>query len=109
MSTISALLSSPVPLVGTFHTYFERSLGYRCFRRRFQSLLDRLSAAIAVSPSTVVALERYFDADWRIIPNGVDTSLFSPRADLPRPDGIAPDVPVILFLGRFDPRMPFSD
>jgi phosphatidylinositol alpha-mannosyltransferase len=99
-----AVEESPVPVVGTFHTYFERSLGYRCFRRRFQSLLDQLSAAIAVSPSTVVALERYFDADWRIIPNGVDTSLFSPRAGLPRPDGVASDVPVILFLGRFDPR-----
>jgi phosphatidylinositol alpha-mannosyltransferase len=99
-----AVEESPVPVVGTFHTYFERSLGYRCFRRRFQSLLDRLSAAIAVSPSTVVALERYFDADWRIIPNGVDASLFSPEAALPRPDGMVADRPVILFLGRFDPR-----
>lgn len=99
-----AVEESPVPVVGTFHTYFERSLGYRCFRGRFQALLDRLAAAIAVSPSTVVALERYFDADWRIIPNGIDTSLFSPRTALPRPDGMASDVPVILFLGRFDPR-----
>jgi phosphatidylinositol alpha-mannosyltransferase len=99
-----AVEESTVPVVGTFHTYFERSLGYRCFRRRFQTLLDRLAAAIAVSPSTVVALERYFDADWRIIPNGVDTALFTPRAPLPRPDGMASDVPVILFLGRFDPR-----
>lgn len=99
-----AVEESAVPVVGTFHTYFERSLGYRLFRRRFQHLLDRLGAAIAVSPSTVVALERYFDANWRIIPNGVDTSLFSPAAVLPRPDGMASDVPVILFLGRFDPR-----
>ena len=99
-----AVEESTVPVVGTFHTYFERSLGYRLFRRRFQRLLDRLAAAIAVSPSTVVALARYFDANWRIIPNGVDTALFRPGAALPRPDGMASDVPVILFLGRFDPR-----
>ena len=99
-----AVEEARVPVIGTFHTYFDRSLGYRCFRTHFQSLLDRLSAAITVSPSTVVALERYFDADWRIIPNGVDTSLFNPDRALPRPEGMAADVPVILFLGRFDPR-----
>ena len=99
-----AVEESAVPVVGTFHTYFERSLGYRLARGRFQALLDRLAAAIAVSPSTVVALERYFDADWRIIPNGVDTTLFNPAVSLPRPDAVASDVPVILFLGRFDPR-----
>lgn len=99
-----AVEESHAPVVGTFHTYFDRSLGYRWFRARFQSLLDRLSAAITVSPSTVVALERYFDADWKIIPNGVDTALFTPACGLPRPDGMAGDVPVILFLGRFDPR-----
>ena len=99
-----AVEEADVPVVGTFHTYFERSFGYRVFRKRFQTLLDRLAAAIAVSPSTVIALERYFDADWRIIPNGVDTALFHPGVTLPRPDGVASDVPVILFLGRFDPR-----
>jgi phosphatidylinositol alpha-mannosyltransferase len=99
-----AVEEATVPVVGTFHTYFERSLGYRVFRQHMQSLLDRLAAAIAVSPSTVVALERYFDADWRIIPNGVDTRLFDPHVNLPRPAGVAADVPVILFLGRFDPR-----
>lgn len=99
-----AVEESDVPVVGTFHTYFERSLGYACFRRRFQELLESLAAAIAVSPSTVIALERYFDANWRIIPNGVDTSLFRPRAHLPRPDCMSDRLPVILFLGRFDPR-----
>ena len=59
-------------------------------------------AAIAVSNSTTVALNRYFDADWQIIPNGIDTDVFHPSA--PPPPGIAKDVPTILFLGRFDPR-----
>ena len=38
-----------------------------------------LSSAIAVSRSTTVALNRYFDADWRIIPNGIDTDVFRPN------------------------------
>src|SRR5262249_24370178 len=52
--------------------------------------------------STIIALSRYFDADWKIIPNGIDTGLFHP--DVPRPSAMRRDVPVILFLGRFDPR-----
>jgi phosphatidylinositol alpha-mannosyltransferase len=61
-----------------------------------------LSTAIAVSASTTVALDRYFDADWKIIPNGIDTDVFNPSAPAPR--GFPRDVPTILFLGRFDPR-----
>jgi phosphatidylinositol alpha-mannosyltransferase len=97
-----AIHAADVPVVGTFHTYFDRSLGYHLWRRPLQKRLNMLSVAIAVSQSTIVALERYFDADWRIIPNGVDTTLFRP--DAPRPEAMRSDVPVILFLGRFDPR-----
>jgi phosphatidylinositol alpha-mannosyltransferase len=97
-----AIEEAEVPVVGTFHTYFDRSWNYRAFRRYFQRRLEMLSAPIAVSQSTIVALERYFDADWRIIPNGIDTDLFTP--DVPRPPAMRDDVPVILFLGRFDPR-----
>ena len=97
-----AVEEAEVPVVGTFHTYFDSSAGYRVFRGFFQTRLDMLSAAIAVSQSTIVALERYFDADWQIIPNGVDTREFSP--DAPRPAAMRADIPTILFLGRFDPR-----
>lgn len=97
-----AIEEAEVPVIGTFHTYFDRSVGYGVLQKFFQRRLDKLSAAIAVSQSTIVALERYFDADWRIIPNGVDTEAFTPHA--PKPAAMPRDVPVILFLGRFDPR-----
>ena len=90
------------PVVGTFHTYFDYSVGYSLGRRYFQRRLARLAAAVAVSPTVVEAHERYFTTDWTHIPNGVDTQLFSP--DAPRPMSIRPDVPSVLFLGRFDPR-----
>lgn len=97
-----AIEEADCPVIGTFHTYFDRSVGYTLGRRYFQKRLDMLSAAIAVSHSTTVALERYFEADWRIIPNGIDTDVFHPSA--PVPIGFPTSDPTILFLGRFDPR-----
>jgi phosphatidylinositol alpha-mannosyltransferase len=97
-----AIEEADCPVVGTFHTYFDRSIGYTLGRRFFQKRLHMLAAAIAVSDSTTVALDRYFDADWKIIPNGIDTDVFSPA--VPPPPGMPKDVPTVLFLGRFDPR-----
>ncbi|HEY7396234.1 MAG TPA: glycosyltransferase family 4 protein [Gemmatimonadaceae bacterium] len=99
---ILAIEEADCPVIGTFHTYFDRSIGYTLGRRFFQKRLDMLAAAVAVSHSTTVALDRYFEADWQIIPNGIDTDVFSPSA--PPPPGLEKDVPTILFLGRFDPR-----
>lgn len=97
-----AIEEADCPVVGTFHTYFDRSIGYALGNRFFQKRLDMLAAPIAVSHSTTVALNRYFEADWQIIPNGIDTDVFHPSA--PVPPGMTKDVPTILFLGRFDPR-----
>jgi phosphatidylinositol alpha-mannosyltransferase len=99
---VLAIEEADAPVVGTFHTYFDRSAAYTLGKRWFQRRLDMLDVAIAVSSSTTVALNRYFDADWRIIPNGIDTDFFHPGA--PRPAAVRTDVPVVLFLGRFDPR-----
>ena len=97
-----AILESTVPVVGTIHTYFPRSLAYRLLRPAFQSLLDRLDAVVAVSRTALEAHARYFHANWRIIPNGVDLSFFRP--DAPPPPAFEPGVPHVLFLGRLDPR-----
>ena len=97
-----AIEESDVPVVGTFHTYFDRSVGYSLLNDFFQRRLDKLAAAICVSHSTTVALERYFSAPWQIIPNGIDTDVFHPSVGAP--PAIRKDVPSILFLGRFDPR-----
>jgi len=97
-----AIEEADCPVVGTFHTYFDRSYLYGIGRHYFQKKLDSLAAAVAVSHSTTVALNRYFEANWTIVPNGIDLDLFNPH--VPPPPGIRKDVPVILFLGRFDPR-----
>ncbi|HET8624824.1 MAG TPA: glycosyltransferase family 4 protein, partial [Gemmatimonadales bacterium] len=69
------------------------------FRRPLQRWLDRHAAAIAVSQPVVDAHARYFDADWEIIPNGVDTEFFQPS-----PSQSNGGSPRLLFLGRLDPR-----
>lgn len=97
-----AINNADCPVVGTFHTYFDKSYLFAMARRPLQKKLDRMAAAIAVSPSTTRALERYFEADWKIIPNGIDLEIFNP--DAPPSPGIRTDIPSILFLGRFDPR-----
>lgn len=88
-----------IPVVATFHSWFRQSALCRIFRRPLQRRLDRHAAAIAVSQPVVEAHARYFDADWEIIPNGVDTEFFQPS---PKPPGSAR--PELLFLGRLDPR-----
>jgi phosphatidyl-myo-inositol alpha-mannosyltransferase len=91
-----------IPVVATFHSWFHRSALCRVFRRPLQKRLDRHAAAIAVSQPVVEAHARYFEADWKIIPNGVDTSFFHPVSPN-RPSGRGGEHE-LLFLGRLDPR-----
>lgn len=97
-----AALRLGIPVVATFHTWFERSLGYAVFRRPLQRLLDGHAATIAVSAPVVDVLSRYFRADWEIIPNGVDTDFFEPNGR--RPGDALATGPRLLFLGRIEPR-----
>ena len=89
-----------LPVVATFHSWFSRSALCRLFRAPLQHRLDRHAAAIAVSQPVVDAHARYLDADWEVIPNGVDTECFRPDASLEPPT----EEPELLFLGRLDPR-----
>ena len=89
-----------LPVVATFHSWFARSALCRVFRRPLQRRLDRHAAVMAVSQPVVEAHARYFEADWEIIPNGVDTEFFRADASTGPPSGD----PELLFLGRLDPR-----
>lgn len=89
-----------LPVVATFHSWFARSALCRLFRRPLQQRLDRHAAVLAVSQPVVDAHARYFEADWEIIPNGVDTDFFRADASGGPPAGD----PELLFLGRLDPR-----
>ncbi len=97
-----ALLSSRCANVATFHAAREAgSAGYRLARPLLSRLLRRVDERIAVSESALRLAERYFPGLYRIVPNGVDTSIFHPGAtSLPE----LGEAPTALFVGRFEPR-----
>jgi phosphatidylinositol alpha-mannosyltransferase len=91
-----------IPVVATFHCWFDRSPACRVFRRPLQRMLDLHAARIAVSQPVVEAMSRYFRAEWEVIPNGVDVAYFHPAGR--RPPESAPGGPRLLFLHRLEPR-----
>jgi len=91
-----------LPVVATFHSWFAKSRALRFWRRQAQWLLSYHAANIAVSQPVVEAHARYVDAEWEIIPNGVDTEFFQPNGRYPADPRTKQ--PRLLFLGRLDPR-----
>ncbi|HUL50329.1 MAG TPA: glycosyltransferase family 4 protein [Gemmatimonadales bacterium] len=98
-----AAVRTGIPLVGTFHSWFPRSLGYRLLQRECQRRLDMHRAVIAVSEPVAVAHARYFRADWQIIPNGVNTTWYHPNGRDGRRD-LRASGPRLLYLHRLEPR-----
>src|SRR6266581_647377 len=94
--------------VGTFHassypsTYSTLNLAYASTYPFLRPLFRRLAGCIAVSTATLQFISRYFPADYRVIPNGVNLEHFSPQ--------VAPLAQFmdgkqnILFVGRFEKR-----
>lgn len=98
-----ALLEAKCAVVGTMHSYFDRSFFYSVLKRPIQKkIIDKMDGKIAVSQSCVQALSRYFKLNARIIPNGVDTAQFNPS--VPKLEKFNDGKKNLLFLGRFDPR-----
>lgn len=97
----SAVLAAPRKVVGTFHAAGEgRSLAYLAGGMLLGRVARRLDRRIAVSEPARALASRYLPGDYRIIPNGVDVSRFSPRAR----GAASKDGPSILFVGRNERR-----
>lgn len=102
--SLLALMASDLPSVATFHAGAPRSLGYRLGRGVLRRYLDRLRDRMVVSEAAGALVRRYFPAEYRLVPNGVDVAMFS---------GAQPDErllrlkPFVLFLGRPERRKGF--
>jgi phosphatidylinositol alpha-mannosyltransferase len=92
-------------LVGTFHTWSDRRLAYRAVAPLARRVVRRLDLRIAVSPAAqqyaAGALKQPLGT-FRVVPNGVDVARFA--AAEPLPDLIDPQRPLVLFVGRLEPR-----
>jgi phosphatidyl-myo-inositol alpha-mannosyltransferase len=91
-----------IPVVATFHCWFDSSPACLILRRPLQRLLDLHAARIAVSVPVVDAMSRYFRGDWDVIPNGVDVGHF--QAGGRRPVDLTAPSPRLLYLHRLEPR-----
>lgn len=99
----SAVMGAPGRVVGTFHAAGEgRSALYAMAGVLFRKVHERLDALVAVSEPARLLASLYFPGDYVIVPNGVDTSRFTPGAA--PPDGFPARGPVVLFVGRNEPR-----
>jgi phosphatidylinositol alpha-mannosyltransferase len=88
--------------VHTFHAQFEKSMPYFVFKKLLMRCMRGIEGKIAVSTAARDSIGRYLEADYTIIPNGIDTKRFSPRNEkLAKFRGISP---LILYVGRFEPR-----
>jgi phosphatidylinositol alpha-mannosyltransferase len=89
-------------VVGTFHSASGKSNPfYSIFRSVLQRYVDRMDVIVGVSDTALEGPRSYFDADYRIIPNGVDVAMFSAGKRRSEFDDGRLNV---LHVGRFDPR-----
>ena len=96
-----AIHHASCPVVGTFHTHFHPGSFFEMMRRPLQRYLDRIDAPVAVSRACLSAFEGRLEADFRIIPNGVDVERFGGGRRLARfEDGKLN----VLWVGRLEPR-----
>lgn len=89
--------------VATFHSAHDEVLLYRIFKGYLENYFKKLHGRIAVSEVAKRSISRYFDGEYRIIPNGVDIHRFNPNNE--KIDWLINDnSKKILFVGRIEPR-----
>jgi len=107
MLCLSTLTQSQSINVGTFHACHERSGLYWLGQPIIRKLGRKLHGKIAVSQPALTYISRYLPADYRIIPNAVDTSLYTPEG--PVLHELIDGKLTILFVGRLEERKGVSD
>ena len=91
--------------IGTFHAVHGKFRNYGWSFPILRRWFKRLDGCIAVSPAAREYVERFFQADYEIIPNGIDLENFSTPKE-PIPD-LNDGKTNILFVGRMEKRKGF--
>ncbi|MGH8884314.1 MAG: glycosyltransferase family 4 protein [Egibacteraceae bacterium] len=101
----TAAAFGPRPVVGTFHAWSSTARIYRLAGLAGRRTVRRLDARIAVSPSAqqyAAGALRMPLGSFQVVPNGVDDTAFATAE--PLPELVDPSRPLILFVGRLEPR-----
>ncbi|MCA9833815.1 MAG: glycosyltransferase family 4 protein [Thermomicrobiales bacterium] len=94
------LLNSNAVNIATFHAYAEQQPLYSAFKPYMSFVLGRVDGRIAVSEPARELVSKYFEGDYRIIPNGIDVASYGPQVE--KFPWAGDGIPRILFLGRFE-------
>lgn len=93
--------SAKCPSVATFHAFGGFSVSYWLGRFVLDRYMNKIDARICVSSAARHFISRYFEDEYRIIPNGVDVDFYAGAKPFPEfRDGKTN----ILFVGRCEPR-----
>lgn len=95
--TVTSLLVSDKPVVGTFHRA-GASAAYAAFRPIAKGLAKRLAVRCAVSEDAKATAVDAVGGEYELVFNGIEVDRFA------KADEIPVDGPSILFLGRHEPR-----
>lgn len=79
----TAMNHAESPIVATFHANSERFFWYWLGRPILSRVFPVFDAVVSVSPAARDTAARYFEGDYRIIPNGIDLERFRPPAARP--------------------------
>jgi phosphatidyl-myo-inositol alpha-mannosyltransferase len=93
--------------VGTFHHYRESLPGAGFSRAVLNLFIERLHGRIAVSSAACAFVEKYFPAEYRIIPNGIEVAEFQGEGTQPWERWTSDGKLNILFMGRLEKRKGF--
>jgi phosphatidylinositol alpha-mannosyltransferase len=97
---LSVLRHSNTTNVGTFHAFRAKPLAYYYGKGILQPFFKKLHGRIVVSDAARQVVSRYFPAEYRVIPNGIDFACFN--TPLPRLHHLRDGRPNVLFVGRFE-------
>lgn len=95
--TLTALLFSDRPLVGTFHRA-GASTAYKAFRPLVRWAANHLDVRCAVSPDARALAAEAMGGTYELLWNGIETERFAKATPWPT------EGPTIFFMGRHEPR-----
>ena len=95
--TMTALLVSPVPMIGTFHAAGD-SASYKYAAPALRWLLRHLDHRCAVSPDAEKLARSYLGGEYELLFNGIEIDRYATGPSTPT------DAPTVFFCGRHEPR-----
>ena len=104
--SVLACWAAKGPIVATWHSSMDKSRVIMSLAKIAQTVMEKISARIAVSQAAAQTMIDHVGGDPVIIPNGVDVRMFAGAQPLPEWPG---DGKAIVFFGRVDePRKGLS-